>query len=553
LTNFGDAWGPAVSPDGKYVVYAKGWGTEGPGKFSLWRRAVGDSTEVQLVPPTEIEGWYGGTAFSPDGQYVHYWVRLKNQPFAVYAVPLLGGDPQRLTLKDFPVSFSPDGKRFAYLDNRLSEGKTALVVGNADGSGEHDVVTRQAPNYYRTAIRPLWSSDGKSIACAGQNGNESFARVLAINVDTGSERPITSQRWTAMRDLVWLPDMSGLLFIAAEETSRIYQIWFISYPGGETRRITNDSLSYWDLAITADGKTLLAQRVEAPTSFWVMPAERRQLKSATIDRLPQVTGEVRQISTSTIGSGENEGLAWTRDRKIVYVCEDGGNADIWSMNADGSDRKQLTTDPHRDANANVSPDGQYVVFVSERTGVETIWLMNIDGSNQRPLTGNQTARSPVFSGDSRWVYFVSWLTGKGTIWKISKDGGDPIQVISELSFSPIISPDGKWLAYLSSGKISIAPSEGGPPIKSFDAMGGHYQWAADGRSLTYLCFHCEAPQYRPHWPNLWSQPIDGGTPEQLTNFTSTGVFQYAWSYDGKQVAVATHLLPSDLVLIRDIR
>jgi serine/threonine protein kinase/Tol biopolymer transport system component len=553
LTSFGDAWGPAISPDGKYVVYAKGWGTEGPGKFSLWRRAVGDSTEVQLIPPTEIEGWYAGTTFSPDGKYVNYWVRLKGQPFAVYAVPLLGGDPKKVPLKDFPVSFSPDGKRFAYLDNRLSEGQTALVVANADGSGEHDVVTRQAPSYYRTGFRPLWSPDGKSIACVGQNGNESFARVLAVNVDTGSEMPITSQRWTAMRAVVWLPDMTGLLVAAAEETSSIFQIWFISYPGGEARRITNDSLSYWALAITGDGTTLVAQTVQAPTSFWVLPAEREELESATIDILPRANGNARQVNTATIGNGDDEGLAWTPDGKIVYVSDESGNADVWSMNADGTDRKQLTTDRHRDANANVSPDGRYIAFVSERTGVETIWLMNIDGSNQRPLTSNQTARAPVFSGDSKWVYFVFWQTGKGTIWKISTDGGDPVQVITELSFSPTISPDGKWLAYTASGKISIAPSEGGPPIKSFEAMGNHYQWAADGRSLTYLCNRCEAPRFRPNWPNLWSQAIDGGMPEQLTHFTSTGVFQYAWSYDGKQAALATHLLPSDLVLIRDVR
>jgi Tol biopolymer transport system component len=553
LTNFGDAWAPAISPDGKYVVYAKGWGTEGPGKFSLWRRAVGESTEVQLVPATEIDGWYGRTTFSPDGKYVNYWVRLKGQPFAVYAVPLLGGDPKKVPLKHFPVGFSPDGRRFAYLDNRLSEGKTALVVANADGSDEHDVTTRQAPNFYRTGISPLWSPDGKLIACAAQNGNESFARIFAINVDTGSESPITSQRWTAMRDVLWLPDMTGLLVAAAEETSSIFQIWYISYPGGAARRITNDSLSYWALAITSDGKTLVAQAVQAPTSFWVLSAERKELESATIDMLPRANGNARQINTATIGNGDNEGLAWTPDGKIIYVSDESGNADVWSMNADGSDRKQLTTDPHRDANATVSPDGRYIAFVSERTGVETIWLMNIDGSNQRPLTSNQTARFPVFSGDSNWVYFVFWQTGKGTIWKISKDGGEPTQVIEELSFSPTVSPDGKWLAYIASGKISIAPSEGGLPIKSFEAMGNHYQWAPDGRSLTYLCNRCEAPEFRPNWPNLWSQPIDGDMPEQLTHFASSGVFQYAWSYDGKHLAVATHTLPSDLVLIQDVR
>src|SRR5205085_12004011 len=110
---------------------------------------------------------------------------------------------------------------------------------------------------------------------------------------------------------------------------------------------------------------------------------------------------------------ENEGLAWTPDGRVVYVSEESGNADIWVMNADGSDRKQLTTDPHRDATPDVSPDGRYIAFASERAGAENIWLMNIDGSNQRRLTGKSIERSPVFSADSKWVYFVSWETGKG--------------------------------------------------------------------------------------------------------------------------------------------
>jgi serine/threonine protein kinase/Tol biopolymer transport system component len=556
FTNFGDAWNPAISPDGEYVVYAKGWGTEGPGKFSLWRKAVGSGTEFRLVPPTEIDGWYGGTVFSPDSRSVIYWVRLKNQPAAIYAVPISGGEPQRFSLgSSYQFSFSWDGKRIAYVDNRYSEGKTVLVTANPDGTEARDIITRQAPSYYKTSMKPSWSTDGKLIACVAQNGNEGFPRVMAINVDTQVERPITTQKWTAIRSVVWLPDMSGLLIAAAEETSSIYQIWHISYPDGAARRITNDTVSYWGAEVTADGKTVVAQRVEAPTAFWVMPVETRQLASAHKDGpAPFTVAGARQINTATISSGENDGLAWTPDGRVVYVSEENGNADIWSMNSDGSDRKQLTTDPHRDSAPDVSPDGRYIAFASNRANTENIWIMNADGSNQRRLTTHLIERNPVFSGDSKWVYFVGWQTGKQSIWKINIDGGEPIQVTPDLCNSPAISPDGKWLAYRTFEKIVIVPSEGGSPVKSIDVVGSQHRWMPDGQALTFLCGHCRLSSSVSIWANIWKQPLDGGAPQQLTDFLSNGViFIYAWSRDGKQLAVATHTIPSDLVLIRDLQ
>ena len=83
-----------------------------------------------------------------------------------------------------------------------------------------------------------------------------------------------------------------------------------------------------------------------------------------------------------------------------------------------------------------------------------------------------------------------------------------------------------------------------------DVVFSHYQWAPDGRALTFLCNGC---QDRPNWPDIWAQSLDGGAPHQLTNFTMSYIFIYAWSRDGKQLAVASHTLPSDLVLISDVK
>jgi Tol biopolymer transport system component len=266
---------------------------------------------------------------------------------------------------------------------------------------------------------------------------------------------------------------------------------------------------------------------------------------------PIDTGKARQINVTNMNGTNlvtNSRLCWTPDgSRIVYMSEESGNADIWSMNADGSDRRQLTTDPYSDNAAAVSPDGRHIAFMSNRAGAENIWLMNIDGGNQRRLTSKLLERVPSFSADGRWVYFVAWETRRATIWKIPVEGGEPTQVITDLSYSPFLSPDGKFLMYDSrSGKIHITPAEGGPPLKSFEARGWEYMWSPNGQALTYL-------SNRNNVTNLWEQPLDGGESRQLTNYTSGGINKYALSIDGKHLAVTQSKYTRDVVLINDLR
>jgi Tol biopolymer transport system component len=236
------------------------------------------------------------------------------------------------------------------------------------------------------------------------------------------------------------------------------------------------------------------------------------------------------------------------------MSEESGNADIWSMNSDGSDRRQLTTDTHWDTAPAVSPDGRYVAFMSNRGGAENIWLMDIDGENQRRLTSNVVGRVPMFSADSKWVFFDSEEIGKETVWKMPVEGGEPTQVVAEASFIQTLSPDGSLLVYIGDSgnarsnliKLRIVPSGGGPPIQSFDAPGWEYYWSPNRRSLTFRW-------KRDGVVNLWEQPLDGNEPRQLTSFTSEGVLTHAWSRDGKQLALARSKVTSDVVLISDLR
>src|SRR5262249_17960698 len=129
--------------------------------------------------------------------------------------------------------------------------------------------------------------------------------------------------------------------------------------------------------------------------------------------------------------------------------------DIYSMNPDGSNRVQLTANAGDNLHPVISIDGRHIVFTSNRTGTSQIWRMDIDGRNQKQLTfGSEqrdSAQYAALSPDGREVFFIKRDARPAAIWKVSIEGGTPVPV-SHLNGAAAdsflsISPDGKWLAY----------------------------------------------------------------------------------------------------------
>jgi Tol biopolymer transport system component len=93
--------------------------------------------------------------------------------------------------------------------------------------------------------------------------------------------------------------------------------------------------------------------------------------------------------------------------------------------------------------------------------------------------------------------------------------------------------------------MGIVPIETGDLLKSFDLLFFMMQWTHDGRAVTY-------PEVKDGVWNLWSQPIDGSPPKAVTNFTSDQIFNFAWSQDGKRLAIARGTVTNDVVLVSNL-
>jgi serine/threonine protein kinase len=535
LTARGKVQTAAISPDGKFLSYVQNEGEQ----QSLWIKQIATNSNVEIVAPGQTN--YFDLTFTPDGNYVYYVAKDGSASLrTVFRVPTLGGTPARiLTNASAAVSFSPDGRQFVFERYDGNTTESTLLIASADGTGERKLASRSRHEWFIPSGL-AWSPDGLLIACGvGDDRQELQMTMAVINVSDGVLKELTAQRWSSIVRAAWLTDGSGIVFCARGKTEAARQIWQISFPNGEARRITHDLNSYLDISITSDSNALVAAQYDLTAGVWVSP-------NADLNRARQIT------SGHDDGAG---GIAWTPDGQIVYASSASGSSEIWIMNQDGTNQKQLTNDSFMKHTPAVSPDGRFVVFVSERAGVR-LWRIGLDGGSPTQLTNGNYDTNPRISPDGHWVVYSSYSSGKLVLWKVAISGGAPTQLTDVSSAEPDISPDGKLIAcfYNDAGgaaRMMVLPFEGGAAIKTFNLPQTVYwemapHWTPDGRALTYIEKHGDSM-------NLWLQPFAGGPPSQLTDFKQGGILRREWSRDGKQIAIVRGVATSDAVLISNFR
>ncbi|MFN2531934.1 MAG: protein kinase [Pyrinomonadaceae bacterium] len=544
----GGAWVPSISPDGKYVAYVA---NNANGELGVWIKVVATGYAYQLVAPAGVN--YGMPCFSRDGNYLYYSVQDMNnmsEYFLVdwYRISIAGGASHKVVSSVGGLTFSPDGKQMAFLRVVPSRQAHDLILCKDDGTDERVIATRHWPEISWVLT---WSPDGRLIAFGARNrdGDSFYNTVMAVPVEGGPEQPLTSHRWLDVGGALWLGDGSGLLVTGHEQLTDPLQIYFISYPSGEVSSVTNDTNSYSALSITADSRTLVAEMADVTSNIWIAP--------------DGDASWARQITTG--GKDGLGGLAWTPDGKIVYASASrdtpgaSGNRAIWIINSDGSNPRQLTVDDGVDTNPAVTPDGRRIVFASHRAGAWGIWRAEMDAGNSALLASGGTTTFPVCSPDGQWVFFRRLgSAGPPRIWRVPFAGGEAIELSDKHAYYPAVSPDGNWVAFFSPSetkiRLLVIPSTGGEPVKTFDVtpetdyliFSEIVRWTADGHYLTYT-------KNQGDTSNIWGQPFAGGAPRRLTNFDAERIFSFAWSPDGKQLAVARGQYNRQIVLLSNFR
>ena len=531
----------SISPDGKYVVYT----LIDAGKVSIWIRQISTGSDVQIVPPSDLRN--AGTTISNDGEFVYYiGINRENPGGSLFQVPLLGGTPKKVMSRvRTAISFSPDGSQFAFL-REGDFGEQTLMIANADGTGERALTTRKGNDWF-AGEGLSWSPDGKFIACGiGTDTGGSYMTVAGYSVADGTQKPLTSKKWNGqVRRVLWLKNGSGIV-TPIVESQQGSQIWFISQPDGEAKRITNDLNGYGSVSfgVSGDSKTIVTVQSKPSYQIWTS-----LLGEATAHPVQVTHGE-------SDGSG---GIDWSPDNRIVYFTNTGESRELVTVKLDGTDMRTLLKVSENASDPSLSPDGKTVFFMSMRSGTPHIWRINTDGTDLKQLTSGDFADfSPSVSPDGRWILFSSWRSGTQLLWKIPTEGGEAERVTDVPTQFSKVSPDGKLIAMVQFVK------GGNPPwqlaVMSIDGSSApkmivpptHFNlqasigWTPDGRSIIVKSDQGGVG-------NLWTQPIDGSAPKQITNFTSDLISYFSLSRDGKRLAISRGNSSLDVVLIKDFQ
>ena len=550
LTNSGRATLAAVSPDGRYIVHV----SKDPEGESLWLKQIATQSNVQIAPPAANSYW--GLTFSPDGEYIYCVTAESNKGDTTLSIiPVLGGAARRLPVGPHgPVSFSPDGKTFAFID--AHHDVFHLNVANKDGSAPRLIASRAAPEkFIDIAVGQAWSPDGKEIACGVRkyDANGQFDTVVAISIETGSERLLTASRWAAVGQIAWLPDNAGLLLTARESPSEPFQIWELSTSGGDVRRVTNDVNDYRGVAYNAATGSLLAVQSYIVSGVWIVPSgDLRGQRFASAQRQVPIDSDAAvQIASET---GRLHDIAWANDGRVVYVSHAANGSSVWVWDRNTRSAKQLTVDTRNVHGLAVSPDGRYLVLSSDRAGTFNLWRVDMTGGEPVRLTNGEDV-SPSFSPDGRWVVFQRGFPTGAKIWRVSIDGGEAIPLTQMRGQKPDVSPDGKLIAYysLDSGSeksqwmYGAMSFDGGPLLNRFlfpaTVEARMVRWVPGGWGLAYL-------ETIGGVSNIHVQPLDGGPSWQLSNFKSDRIDSFEWSPDGRSLAAVRASETSDVVLIQ---
>lgn len=242
--------------------------------------------------------------------------------------------------------------------------------------------------------------------------------------------------------------------------------------------------------------------------------------------------------------------AWSHDgRRVAYMSTADGDFDVYVVDPEAGERRQLTDSGARDGTPVWSPDGERIAFQSFRDGHSQIYLMNADGSGQRNLSDNEWHdEHPFWSADGERLLFASNRAATPDapdnvdIFEMRVDGSGVRRITStpEVETYPSWSPDGSRIAVRKimpdgNWEIVVLRADGSDPrvVAPHPAIDGWPAWSPDRRLLVFS-------SERAGTADLWLFEFETEEVRRLTWDDDADERQPWFSPDGRRVAYARY-------------
>lgn len=504
---------PSLSPDGKFFVYAG----EADGDFDIYRqKSTAGAKPENLTENSSADDTE--PAFSPDGNFVAF--RSEREQKGIYIMGETGENTRRVCDFGYHPSWSPDSKEIVVSTQEIlspsvkNYSPSQLWIVNVESGAKRLLIEMNA-------VQPSWSPNGKQIAFwFARPGNNK--RDVAVIPATGGEPVIIGENnstSTINFNPVWSPDGNFLYFVSnKDENISFWRVKIDQTTGkslSEPEIVLSPSKRSHHLTFSADGTKMAYVEGEVKANIQIVGFDAKTGK--TVGEPSWVTSGDRRLSRPEISPDGNFFVSRVLRR---------GQEDIVKISRQTGEVVDLTNDKAVDRYARWSPDGQKISFTSDRTGKHEIWIVDADGSNFKQITSNseQDINMPNWSPDGKQMTFMRG--GKNFLLDLQKEWNDqkPVEFPPTPNNASFLiwhwSPDGNCLI---GTLMSENPEDQGLAYYSFKTQ--TYKkvsdkaeiplWLSDSRRISYASKH---KAFILDVQTLKEKEIPLPQPEEVSNF-----------------------------------
>ncbi len=385
----GEEMFPGLGPDGSSLVYA----SRAAGNWDIYYQRISGSNAFNLTADSAVDD--REPALSPDGRWIAF--RSERDGGGIFLMEATGASVRRVSATGANPAWSPDGKELVYatLQTQLPHSRRPGEVWAVNiASGEQRLVAAA------DATQPSWSPHGHRIAYWGLHQGTGRRDIWTIPATGGEPVAVTDDDFLDWNP-VWSPD-GGQLYFASDRSGSM-NLWRVALDEvtgevlGAPEPVTTPSSYAAHISFSRDGKRMAYAHVLTRSNLQRVAFD-PDTETITSEPAWVTQGSIRVKSPDLSPDGQ-----W-----LVFVATDEANReDLFVMHVDGAGRRRLTSDAHRNRTPRWSADGQRIAFYSDRSGKYEVWLIDPDGSDLRQVT-HTTGRGvyyPVWSPDaSRLLY-----------------------------------------------------------------------------------------------------------------------------------------------------